>query len=117
MQRPSVEFTADRARDPFRSYIQEEKQKPIEIKTGTEVPAFNAPALTVEGVVWGSAVTTCAIINGKVVKAGDVIEGAKVLEIKKEGIKLFYQGWKYTLPSPANPGLEEKPEYQGGLNE
>jgi hypothetical protein len=54
-----------------------------------------------------------AIINNKVLKVGDTIEGAQVKNIGKEGITVLFEGSEYNLSSPAaGPGPAKKP--QGG---
>ena len=55
------------------------------------------PALTVSGIAWGGSYPR-AIINGKIVKIGDTIEGAEILEIKKEGVVVSYKGQEFTIP-------------------
>ena len=78
----------------------EEKKEP-EKKT-EEPETFNPPvSLTVQGLVWGGAVPQ-AIINNKVVNMGDVIEGAEVIEISKNGVILLYKNRRYTLSLSAS---------------
>jgi hypothetical protein len=55
------------------------------------------PNLVASGVVWGGH-TPQAIINGKIVKEGDAIEGVEILEIRKEGILAFFNGQEFTIP-------------------
>jgi hypothetical protein len=55
------------------------------------------------------------IINNKVLKIGDIIEGARISSINKEGVILFYGNREYSLSSPAaasNSDIKEKS--QGG---
>lgn len=72
----------------------EAKEKKIE-----EPETFNpSTPLIVQGLAWGEAKPQ-AIINNKVFTIGDVIEGAEVIEISKEGVTLLYKNRRYTLPS------------------
>lgn len=99
IERPDVEYTADSQRDPFRSLIVEAKgtgQDESYVPGGEELPT-----LTVQGLVWGGKFPQ-AIINNKVVKIGDIIEGAQVANIEKGGVRLLFKGKNYSLSSPAS---------------
>ncbi len=73
-----------------------EKKKESGKETG-ESETFNpSTPLIVQGVVWGGAMPQ-AIINNKVFNIGDVIEGAKVIEINKKGVILLYKDRTYLL--------------------
>ncbi len=54
------------------------------------------PAMTVAGVVWNTD-RPQAIINGQIVGIGDIVSGAKILEIQKMGITFLFQGRTETL--------------------
>jgi len=70
-------------RDPFLSFLPEERvEEKVEIIT--------PPDLKLQGIVWGSPKPQ-AIINNTVLGKDDVIQGAKILEIKKEGIDFIYK--------------------------
>jgi len=109
IKRPKVDYTADNLRDPFQGVVVEEEGKTVSSTTGKEVPL---PSLAVQGVIWGSK-TPQAIINRKVVKAGDTVEGVKIISIEKDSITAFYEGRQFKIPSPASasPAIK-KP--QGG---
>ena len=98
--RPKVDYSAQELRDPFmgkdgQSGIDEEG-KPVEKKP--------LPALTVQGVIWGGNFPQ-AIINNKVLKVGDTIEGVKIKAIAKEGITVLFEGSESAISSPAaGPG-------------
>lgn len=49
------------------------------------------PSIVVEGLIWGGEHPS-AVINGKVLKIGDGIEGATIKDITKKGIILNYKG-------------------------
>jgi type II secretory pathway component PulC len=115
IQRPNVEYASEGLRDPFQGSIRKEdssnKETPVEV-TQAERPL---PSLTIQGVVWGGDFPQ-AIINNKVVKAGDNIEGAQIIEINKDNIILFYANQQYKLPLlHSGQGSDKKPK--GGENE
>ena len=75
----------------------EKKKEPG--KETEESETFNpSTPLIVQGVVWGGIMPQ-AIINDRVINIGDVIEGAKVIDISKKGVILLYKDRKYLLPS------------------
>ncbi len=88
---PTVEYQPSK-RDPFRS--------PLDIlETETPPPSVETeitlPQMSLQGFTWGYQPR--AIINNQVVKKGDRISGAEVLEIRKEGVILIYQGKIFTI--------------------
>ena len=54
------------------------------------------PGINVAGVVWNTD-RPQAIINGQIVGIGDTVSGAKILDIKKMGITVLFQGRTETL--------------------
>ena len=113
INRPKVEYTAENLRDPFSLGGSVLKSKNEEI---TKVPVLieNPPALTLQAMVWGG-VFPQAIINNKVVKEGDEIEGARITSIEKSGISVLFKGRQFDLGAPQSGGEPKKP--QGGQNE
>ena len=87
----TVEYTSRDLRDPFKS--------PFEMAKG-ELPESTMGAglshLKVQGMVWNSVMPQ-AIINNTVIKIGELIEGAEILDIRKEGIYVLYEGRLYIL--------------------
>ncbi|NQT95898.1 MAG: general secretion pathway protein GspB [Candidatus Omnitrophica bacterium] len=55
------------------------------------------PSLTISGLIWNTDMPQ-AIINGKVTKVGDTIEGVKLIAVAKEGITVEYSGEKVIIP-------------------
>jgi hypothetical protein len=111
INRPKVEYVAGNLRDPFNpSGItrESEPQGPVQVVTKT---VENPPALTVQGLVWGGTFPQ-AIINNKVVKEGDIVEGAKIISIEKKGITVFFKGGQFNLGAPKQEDKSEK--HQGG---
>lgn len=99
-----VEYIGADTRDPFEAYLKKEELKPKD--EGELAKERTFPSLTVQGIIWGGRFPQ-AIINGKVVKVDDVIEGARVTDITKEGITVFFNNRQQTLASPAQ-GAPEK---------
>ena len=112
---PLVEYTADNLRDPFDPEpVKEDDDDEEELISPAPAPL---PNLEVQGIVWGSALPQ-AIINNRVVKIGDIIQGVRVVDISKKGITVFYSGRQQLIASPAANMLDEQsPEHEGGLNE
>lgn len=79
----AVEFEAGSARDPFASFIDREgDRRPVRPSVRKIYKGY-----VLEGLVWNSSQPQ-AIINGTVVRVGDTIGSAKVLDISKNGVKL-----------------------------
>jgi hypothetical protein len=58
-------------------------------------------ALRLEGVIQGPA--RVAIVSGHAVRAGDVVNGAQVLEVLSNGVRLSRAGKVQLLTLPAEP--------------
>lgn len=102
IEKPVGEYTSESLRDPFKPYVLEEKKA----STGEGTTEEALPRLEVQGIIWGSTLPQ-AIINNTVVKAGDTIEEARILEIGKEGVTIFFKNRQYKLGSPGlSPGTD-----------
>lgn len=120
--RPKIEYVTEGTKEPFLDYFtKNEPAAPTQAEAAAQAakkeqlkPKPALPDLAVQGIIWGGNVP-CAIINNKVVKEGESIDGVKLIKIEKENIEVLYQGWNYSLSSPAGLGLDQKPE--GGENE
>jgi hypothetical protein len=55
----------------------------------------------INGIIW-SADMPQAIINDRVLKVGDEVQGAKILSIKKDGVEVSHKGMKYILTIPVD---------------
>lgn len=111
--RRNVEYTADGLRDPFEDYLIEEAARAPQEELKEEV-LLPLPSLSIQGIIWGARFPQ-AIINNKVVKIGDTIEGVHIVDINKNGVAVFFGNQEYNLSSPATlnlQSLEKKP--QGG---
>ena len=58
-------------------------------------------ALRLEGVINGAE--RVAIVSGRLVRAGDVVQGATILEVLANGVRLSRAGRIQTLVLPAEP--------------
>ncbi|MCX5705546.1 MAG: hypothetical protein NTZ92_05780 [Candidatus Omnitrophica bacterium] len=94
--RPKVDYSAQGLRDPFMG--KEGKSGTGEVSSPVDKKPL--PALTVQGVIWGGNFPQ-AIINNKVLKVGDTIEGVKIKSIAKEGIIVLFEGSESIISSPA----------------
>ncbi|MCM8781143.1 MAG: hypothetical protein NC908_04395 [Candidatus Omnitrophica bacterium] len=113
IDRPKTEYTSEDLREPFESYIK--KSQPSEqgqASSKIEPQAVvTPPALNVEGVFWGGRFPQ-AIINGRAVKVGDIIQEAQIVQIDNTGVTILFKNQKFKLPSPASGSL--RPKSQGG---
>jgi len=82
-----IEYRAEGLRDPF-------EEDELEIKE--EGPAKPLPPLQVTGIVWGGSLPQ-AIINNKVMKVGDIIDEARIIDIKNNSVTVFFDNRKYNL--------------------
>ena len=99
--RQPIFYLGEQHRDPTANPLSTAVQ-PIPL----EREAVRFPALEVEGIIWGE-LQPRAIVNHQVVKKGDLVEGAEVLEISREGIRIFFRG-KSQLLRPGGK-VEEAP--------
>ena len=65
------------------------------VEVAEEMPVI-LPEFVLEGVTWGGA-EPMAIVEGKVMREGDMIEGAKVTQITSEGVTFEYLKKAFTL--------------------
>jgi len=91
----SMSYSAGKLRDPFKTPLKVETVIP-EIVVSNVSP----PSLKIQGVFWDCD-SARAIINNKIVKAGDIIEGAKIVSIEKDNITIFFVNRQFLFPAPA----------------
>ena len=106
LKRPYLEYNAYNLRDPFEDLLTQKKEgirKPGESEGETVTP----PRLSVQGLVWGGR-TPQAIIDNRVVKVGDVIEEAEIIEISKDGVTMVYKKRIFKLSSPASKQMKTR---------
>ncbi|MDD5476603.1 MAG: hypothetical protein PHG87_00105 [Candidatus Omnitrophica bacterium] len=111
IDRPQIKYRSGQLRDPFVSVMVKEGKKPsLQEQEAAELkrPKINLSALEVQGIIWGAKVPQ-AIINNKVLVAGDSINGAEILSIDKKGVTLSFAGEVVNLAAPGqNSVLNEK---------
>lgn len=101
--RPQVEYKSSSLRDPFKEDILKkgilEEEQPESNSQNPVLPPDVLPEMDVQGLIWGGNFPQ-AIINNKVYKAGDVIDGAQIKEIDKDGVTLNFSGGEVKIPAP-----------------
>lgn len=114
-ERPVMKYDAANGRDPFLSYFSKKSNDPVapEIIKNDNIPV-TLPKMTLQGLILGSALKQ-AIINNKVFKIGDTMDGVKILDINSNGVTLFYKSKQFTLLPPSSAYSSKKNE--GGKNE
>lgn len=99
-QDPEREYGAQDLRDPFYNqeyYAQPQAEEPVfSVPEAPSGPAQPLPQLSVQGLIWDTAVPQ-AIVNNKVVKKGDIVQGARITDISKEGVKVVFSNREYNL--------------------
>lgn len=98
--RPQVEYKSSSLRDPFREDILKEGT-PESDSQNLVLPPDILPKMDVQGLIWGGNFPQ-AVINNKVYKVGDTIDGAQIKDIAKDGITLDFSGREVKLSAPKN---------------
>jgi type II secretory pathway component PulC len=112
--RPAVEFTGVESKEPFKDVFYKVPQAVVEVKPVENETQPPLPELTIQGIIFDSSVP-CVIMNNVVLREGQSLGEVQVTKIEKEGVRLLYKGWNYTLPSPA--ASVPKKDHEGGKNE
>ncbi len=117
ISRDVEDYRGEGLRDPFKDYF----DTMIPATDGNVIDASAAsqtlPPLQVQGVIV-SAKLRQAIINDKIVKVGDSIDGVQITTIEKDGVTVFFGNRSYNLSSPAAGTLQElKKKPEGGSDE
>ncbi|OGX45182.1 MAG: hypothetical protein A3G38_04740 [Omnitrophica WOR_2 bacterium RIFCSPLOWO2_12_FULL_51_8] len=107
IERPRVKFDEEAYRDPFKEPVI--KIQDAAAPQETQKKQIPLPALTLQGLIWGG-IFPQAIINNKVLKIGDIIERARVTNISKDGVVVFFEGEQFSLPAPAAGIRKDKRE-------
>ena len=97
--RPQVEYKASSLRDPFKEDILKKVKPETDLKSPVSEPLAPLPKMDVQGLIWGGNFPQ-AVINNKVYQAGDIIDGAQIKEIAKDGITLNFSGGEVKIPAP-----------------
>ena len=112
-----VAYQADEFRDPFKSTIVSDTAAPRD-SVNPLVPEVSPPELKVQGIFWGGDFPQ-AIVNDKVVKVGDEVNGAQIVSIEKDIITVFFVNRQFKISSPAssNPADFSRQGKKEGFNE
>jgi len=104
--RPEVEYKSNQLRDPFQTYIIKEKKVQAQVQDSGSLAqtTIDPNKLKVQGIIWGTKMPQ-AIINDKVYIVGDLIEGAEILSIDKQGIKLISADGIIDLAAPGQSSV------------
>lgn len=108
--RPQPEYKSAGLRDPFQTYIIEEKKvnaQEAEVITDLAQPETNFSELKVQGIIWGTKMPQ-AIINNNVYLIGDKIEDAEILSIDKRGVNLSSAKGIVSLAAPGQDNVLNK---------
>lgn len=118
IERKVEDYKGEGLRNPFKDYFDTMPPPVAQDETGSpNVPIGPLPTLQVQGIILGPRLKQ-AIVNNKIVKVGDTIEGAQITTIEKDGVTLFFGNRTYNLSSPAAGILQEsKKKPEGGSDE
>lgn len=106
--RPVMEYGSDSLRDPFKKYLVKDEPKEISQENAGETePKLDLDKFKVQGIIWGVK-TPQAIINNNVFKIGDLIEGAEILSIEKQGVTLRFNGRIFDLVVPRQNSVPDE---------
>lgn len=92
----AVSYTSGRLRDPFKSPFEMQAIPIVEERPVIPSVGYGLSHLNVQGMVWSSKMPQ-AIINNQVVRVGEIVDGAEILEIRQEGIYVLYEGKQYII--------------------
>lgn len=104
-----TEYTSSGLRDPFENWLPRPEPLPLapEEPSAAPVAAVEAPKaqvappeIALEGIVAGGP-RPQAVIQGKIVRVGDTISGARIAKITKEGIEVMFEGETFMIPAPS----------------
>jgi len=118
ISREVEDYRGEGLRDPFKDYFDTMPPPPAQNEIGNpNAPIEPLPALQVQGIILGARLKQ-AIVNNKIVKVGDTIEGVRITTIEKDGVTVFFGNRSYNLSSPAAGTLQDsKKKPEGGSDE
>ncbi len=95
-------YTAGELRDPLASLLPKEPPAP-EATPSADLPARTAvqrptepPAINLRGIIWGE-ITPLAIIDDRLYRVGDPVEGARIITIDRSGMTVEYEGVAFPI--------------------
>ena len=80
-----VRYTGERYRDPTASPLA------VTVQPAQEEGPVRLPPLGVQGIILGEREPR-AIVNQRIVRKGDLVEGVEILEITQKGVRIFFKG-------------------------
>lgn len=104
--RPEIKYSGEGLKDPFLPLVREKKIETMPVVRQEET-VKELPPLTVQGLIWGGAFPQ-AIINNKVVRAGDSIGEVRVKTIDDEGVVVLFANMEHKLLPPAASGPQPR---------
>ena len=91
---PAPAYTAFNRRDPFKSYLPR-PVAPVDAQSATptveNTPPLPPPQLRVDGLLWGGPEPK-AIINGRLYRVDDRVDGVKIVAIGRDGVTVEHLG-------------------------
>jgi len=82
-------------KDPLKNLLQLYLYKTRVVQTEEKV-TIPLPELTIEGIIWNSHMPQ-AIVNGKIVRIGDIVKDVEIIDIKRNGIVVGSNGEKFLI--------------------
>ncbi len=82
-------------RTPIKPVVETAAQPTLKIEREIEREIV-LPTFTIQGIVWGG-VKPQALINQGLCEKGDIIKGAKIADITKEGVTFVYKNKKFII--------------------
>jgi len=106
--RPKAVFGGSR-RNPFVSVIVKKDDGVVSSNANDSDNAAKTAleSLTIQGLIWGGKFSQ-AIVNNKVYKVGDSVQGLIITSIDKGGITFSSGGKKYILNATAGPAVKRQ---------
>lgn len=93
--RPVVRYTAQDLKDPFKDYLP--AMEDVTVSSAEQATSEQLPTIAIQGLIWGSNKPQ-AIIENKIVRVGDTVNGMTIVDINKEGLTVLYKNRKYDIP-------------------
>lgn len=90
-----IKYKADSALDPLMDKLSAYLASVVPVAK-KEILDIKPPQLKITGLIWNTD-RPQAIVNERVLSAGDEIEGAKLLSVTKNGINIEYKGVKFFI--------------------
>ena len=103
--RAQGEYLPKGKRDPFVPLLTPEGQRIH--PPGEEEPVAGRAAVTLQGIVFDPQAESYAVINGRIVREQEEIDGMKILKIEPDGVTVLVDGTPRTIPlRPSTEGKE-----------